>query len=123
MTTTPYAQSRGRVLTDATGTPYSSTNPIPSAPRATTGTKSAVNSAAVSTTLLAANTSRKGATITNTDANALLIDGSGGTASATSYTYRVLTGGVVEVPFGYTGLITGIWEADGAGAAVVVEYT
>jgi hypothetical protein len=122
--TTPYEQSRGRVLTDGSGNAYSASSPVPTAIQKTaTGTKSAVGSGIASVTILAANTARKGATITNTDANALYVDLSGGTASATSFTDKVLTDGVLEVPFGYTGLITGIWAADGAGGAVVVEFT
>lgn len=88
-----------------------------------TGAKTSVNSAATSATILAANAARKGATISNTDANALYIDLSGGTAAATSYTAKIAADGYYEVPFGYTGLITGIWAADGIGAALVTEFS
>lgn len=90
----------------------------------TTGTKTSVNSAAVSTTILAANTARLGATITNTDGNALDLDLSGGTASTTSYSVQIAPGGYFELPSPvYTGKITGIWTADGSGAALVTEFT
>lgn len=86
-------------------------------------THSSVASAAASTTILAANPRRKGATIFNTDANALCLDLSGGTATATTrFHVRLTQNQYYEVPFGYTGLITGIWEADGAGAANVAEF-
>ena len=88
-----------------------------------TGTLSSVDSGIESVTILAANTARKGAVIVNTDANVLYLDLSGGTASATSYSYSVAANGYFEVPFGYTGLITGIWAADGTGAAKVTEFT
>ena len=88
-----------------------------------TGTLSSVDSGIASVTILAANTARKGAVIVNTDANVLYLDLSGGTASATSYSYPVAADGYFEVPFGYTGLITGIWAADGTGAAKVTEFT
>lgn len=88
-----------------------------------TGTLSSVESGIASVTILAANTARKGATITNTDANALYLDLSGGTASATSYSVAVAAAGYYEVPYGFTGLITGIWAADGTGAAKVTEFT
>jgi hypothetical protein len=117
------ADESGAAITDANPLPVSGTVALSSGATPATGTKSSVNSGIASVTILLANTSRKGASITNTDANALYIDASGGTASATSYSYKVLTDGVVEIPFGYTGLITGIWAADGAGGAVVVEYT
>jgi hypothetical protein len=90
---------------------------------AATGTKTSVNSGAASVTILAANTARKGATVTNTDANILYLDLSGGTASTTSHTVAVPTGSYYEAPFGYTGLITGIWAADGSGAALVTEFS
>jgi hypothetical protein len=92
--------------------------------RTATGTKSTVNSGIASANILASNASRKGATITNTDANVLYLDLSGGTASSTSYSVAVASGGFYELPWPtYTGLITGIWAADGAGAALVTEFT
>jgi hypothetical protein len=92
--------------------------------RSNANAHSSVASAVTSTTLLAANPQRKGASIFNTDANALCIDMTGGTATTTTrFHVRLTQNQYFEVPFGYTGLITGIWEADGAGAANVVEYT
>jgi hypothetical protein len=87
------------------------------------GTLSSVASAASSTTILAANGKRKGACIFNTDANALCLRLDGGTATTTTgFNVRLTQNQYFEVPFGYTGLITGIWEADGAGAANVCEF-
>lgn len=80
-----------------------------------------VNSAAASTTILASNANRKGAIIVNTDANILYLDLTGGTAALTRYAKALATGDSYQVPFGITGLITGIWGADGAGAALVTE--
>lgn len=88
-----------------------------------TATRSTVASGTSSATILAANAARKGATILNSDANALLLDLSGGTASASRYQKRLAQYDSYEVPSGYTGAITGIWEADGAGQADVVEFT
>lgn len=79
------------------------------------------SSAATSATLLAANTSRIGATIFN-DSTATLYLKFGTTASATSYTVQILPGGYYEVPFGYTGKIDGIWSAAN-GFAYVTELT
>lgn len=90
--------------------------------RSATGTKSAVASATGSTTILLANAARKGATITNTDANALYLDLSGGTASSTNFSVSIAANGYYEVPFGYAGLITGAWAADGSGSALVTEF-
>lgn len=90
---------------------------------AATGTVTSVSSSAASSAILAANTARKGATITNTDANTLRVLLSAGTASATNYTVPIASGGYYEVPYGYTGQIVGIWDADGTGAALVTELT
>lgn len=92
--------------------------------RSTTGTKTNVNDAAASTTLLAANADRKGFTITNDSASGLYLDLSGGTASSTSYSVFVPPGGYYqELGARYTGGITGIWTADSTGAARMTEYT
>ena len=88
-----------------------------------TGTLTTVPSAATSTTILAANARRKGACIVNTDANALCLNLAGGTATTTTaFNVRLIQNAYFEIPFGYTGLITGIWETDGAGAANVCEF-
>lgn len=89
---------------------------------ASSATKTSVDSATASTSILAANTARRGATITNTDANDLYLDLSGGTASTTSYSVKIATEGYYELPYGYTGAVTGAWGADGAGAALVTEF-
>lgn len=87
-------------------------------------THSSVASAAASTSLLAANTRRRGGSIFNTDANALCIRMDGGTATTTTgFNVRLTQNQYFEIPFGYTGAITGIWEVDGAGAANIAEYT
>jgi hypothetical protein len=88
-----------------------------------TGTHSSVASATSSTTILASNANRKGARIYNTDANALYLDLSGGTAVAASRAQvKLATDEGYDLPFGVTGLITGIWAGDGAGVASVVEF-
>lgn len=94
--------------------------------RAATGTKSTVASGVSSVPILALNASRKGATITNTDANVLYLDLSGGTATSTSFSVAIAANGYYELPSNfavYTGLITGIWAADGTGSALVTEFS
>ena len=94
--------------------------------KSSTGTKTSVNSGTSSVTILASNAARKGASISNTDANILYLDLSGGTASATSFTVALGAGNTnptyFEVPFGFSGAIPGIWAADGTGAALVTEF-
>lgn len=72
-------------------------------------------------TILAANTARLGAIITN-DSNHALYVKCGATASATSYTKILDPGADWQVPFGYTGIIDAILSA-GTGNAQVGEYT
>ncbi len=89
-----------------------------------TATHSTVGDAAASTTILAANSARRGASIINTSSAILYLDMSGGTATTTTrHHVQLVQGAYFEVPFGYTGLITGIWASDAGGSANVVEYT
>jgi hypothetical protein len=87
-----------------------------------TGTVTSVAAVAVSTTLLAANALRIGATIVN-DSVRILYVRCGTPASAVLYTVRLTNGAYWEVPAGYTGILTGIWVAPPAGAALVTEFT
>lgn len=85
---------------------------------------SSVASSASSVAILAANNQRKGATVYNTDANALHLRLDGGTATTTTgFNVKLDLDEYFEVPFGYTGAISGIWAADGTGAANVAEFT
>lgn len=86
-----------------------------------TGTASNVASSATNVTILAANTLRLGATIWN-DSTAVLYLKLGATASATSCTVKLIADAYYEVPFGYYGIIDGIWSAAN-GAARVTELT
>lgn len=89
-----------------------------------TGTKTNVASNASSVTILAANSSRKGALIYNDSTAVLYLDLSGGTASATSYSVQIGAQGFYELPPQpiYIGLITGIW-ASANGNARVTEFS
>lgn len=75
-----------------------------------TGTSTNVASSATNVTLLAANTSRFGATVFN-DSTSVLYLKLGATASATSYTVKMDAGDYYESPHGYTGIIDGIWSS------------
>jgi hypothetical protein len=112
-------------IVDSTGVAYSGSNPVPTKEiRPATGTNTSVADNAASVTILASNTSRIGATVYN-DSSAVLYLLLGSTsASTTNYTVRIANGGYYEVPFGYTGQLTGIWASDpGDGAARVTEIT
>ncbi len=91
--------------------------------RSATPAQSTVADNAANVTLLASNANRLGATIAN-DSSAALYLKLGATASTTSYTARIVQYGYYEVPFGYTGIIDGIWASDpNDGAARVTELT
>ncbi len=90
--------------------------------RSATGTVTSVNDTAVSTTLLASNANRLGASVYN-DSTVALYAKCGATASSTSFTVLIQPNGYWEVPYNYTGIIDGIWASDASGAARVTEYT
>lgn len=73
----------------------------------------------VTVPLLAANPLRRGATIYNNSSAELFIKLGAG-ASSTSFTFRAGTNAYFEIPFNYTGEVTGIWTTAN-GAALVTE--
>jgi len=73
-----------------------------------------------SANVLVANAARKGATIYNPNAGALLLNLAGGNAATTPH-QRLVQYAAYEVGAGYTGLITGALES-GTGNANVVEF-
>ena len=83
---------------------------------------SSVDSTTTSTQLAAANASRKGIVIANTDANDLYVLLGSGTASSTNYSFIVATDDEKAPPAGFTGEVVGVWAADGAGKALITEY-
>lgn len=89
---------------------------------AATSVVTTVGSVLVSTTLLAANPDRLGATIYN-DSNSQLFVKLGAGASIASFTIRLETQGYYEVPARYVGVIDGIWTPVVSGAARVTELT
>lgn len=90
--------------------------------RSATPSQTSVNDTASSTTILASNANRLGATVYN-DSTAVLYLKLGATASTTSFTVAMAAASYYEVPFGYTGVIDGIWASDASGAARITELT
>jgi hypothetical protein len=86
-----------------------------------TGTVTQVASSATSVTLLASNVARRGATIYNDSIKKLYVK-LGATASLTSYTKQLDMDECWEIPFGYTGVIDGLWVLAN-GNAYVTELT
>jgi len=105
--------------------------PLPVTTGAGAATVSAVTRVAVAvvnTTLLAVNATRRGAIIHNNSATALLFVKLGAVAAigagVESFTYRVPQLTALEIPYGWTGIIDGIWDvADAAGEALMTELT
>lgn len=97
--------------------------PLPYRPNA--ATVSSVDDSNVSGTLLAANVNRLGASVYNHSDQILYLK-LGSAASTTDFTAILAgngggTGGYYEVPFGYTGIITGVWAANSTGSAKITE--
>lgn len=91
--------------------------------RAATSAVTSVSDTASSTTLLAANANRLGATVYNDSTVALYLK-LGATASLTSFTVKMAADSYFEVPFSYTGIIDGIWASDtGGGTARISELS
>lgn len=100
---------------------------VPLSAQSTTATPTVVTSSVASgqptnTQLLAVNAGRKGAIITNTAVAAKLYVQMGANASASSFIVALEAGDTYEVPFGFTGLINGLWTAS-TGTAQVSELT
>lgn len=76
----------------------------------------------VSTVLLAANASRKGAILYNDSSNACFVK-FGATASSTSFTIKLTSQTFYELIKGYTGVVEGIWQNSANGAMRITEFT
>jgi hypothetical protein len=92
-------------------------------PSSTSGTSTPTSVAAniTSVMILAANSNRKGATIWNNGTANLFIE-FGATATASAFVAKISAGGYFELPFCYTGIISGIWDVAN-GNALVRELT
>jgi hypothetical protein len=85
-------------------------------------TQTAVASAATSTALLAGGSRRVRIIIENSDANRLHVLLGGGTATTTTaYSFSLAQYEKATIDT-YSGAISGIWAADGAGHALITYY-
>lgn len=110
------ADSSGNLLGTAGG-PVPVSLPQPATPALSSPASLTTTTAVV----LAANTSRRGATV-YVESGAVLYLAFGTTASLTAYTVQIPVGGYYEVPFGYTGALWGITSA-GTSVARVTELS
>lgn len=86
------------------------------------GTVTTVASSATSVSLLAANLARRGASIQNTSTAILyVLVGTTAATVTTAHSVQIPSNGYWEIPYGYTGALTGIW-ASANGSANMTEY-
>lgn len=91
----------------------------------TGGNSTVAGTTSSSTTVLASNASRRGATLFMDDTivtGADLYISLGATCTTTNFTLKIAAQGYYEVPFGYTGIITGVCSA-ATGTIRVTEIT
>jgi len=88
-----------------------------------TATVTSVSVTTSSVTLQAANAARLGLAIFNGSTNRTLYAKLGSGASLTDYTVQIPKLSYYEVPFGYTGIVTGRWNNSGSDAALMTEFT
>lgn len=93
---------------------------LPTVQGPSTSSVTSVDDTASNTELLAANTARKEAVITN-DSTSVLYVSFGETATTTNYTARLEQYGYVKTD--YKGQINGIWASNSTGAARITELT
>lgn len=86
------------------------------------GSLSVVPDSGSSGTILPANGSRQSVVLHNAS-GAILYIRYGTPAALNAYTYKIPPRGHWEMPFRYTGVITGIWSSDDGGDAYVTELT
>lgn len=87
-----------------------------------TATRTSVTSTVTNgTTLLAANVLRIGATVYN-ESTAILYLALGSAGTTTDYTAQLQAGAFYEVPYGFDGLINGVWQSAN-GFARITELT
>ena len=120
----PITSTRAGTLNIAT-----SSNLIVQAPAKTTGSDESSNATITSVgdstsvqTLAVENLARAGVHIFNYASSALNIACGNVDATSSIFTHRVLANQSFTVPFGFQGKITGIWDSDFGGAALVTEF-
>ena len=87
-----------------------------------TATQTSVTASVTSVTVLAANAARQLATFFNDSTAVLYLLLGAGAASTTAHSVQIAAGGYYELPYRYTGALTGLWSAAN-GAARVTEVS
>ena len=106
LTVDPTSKAARVTQYDAAGNVVTSGIPV-----ATTVTNSNVASSATNVTLLASNTSRRGASMFNDSTQAAYVK-FGATATTSSFTYKVFPSQTLEFPVPmYTGIVDALWDS------------
>lgn len=92
-------------------------------PTSGTASRTTIANSTAAVTLLNLNSTRKGATVINTSNRLLYLALGAASATVSDYTIQISSNGYYEIPFGFTGRISGIWSASGSGGADVTELT
>ena len=90
--------------------------------KSATTTRTSISASTVAQVFLAANSGRKGATIYNASPGKLYLALGNTMASDTDYTILMTTNSYYEVPFAFTGKISGVWTNNN-GSAIIGEMT
>ena len=86
-------------------------------------TRTTVSNSTAAVTLLSANSNRKGATVINTSNRSLYLALGAASVTTVDYTIQISSGGYYEIPFGFTGRVSGVWSASGSGGSDITELT
>jgi hypothetical protein len=120
------SESPAAILYDQYGNPITIVNgAIAVSQISSTGTITAVNAVNTDTLLLLPNSNRRGVFIYNNTTSATLKLGlTPLPVSSTAFSVMISSGGLFEIPFGYTGEIRGIWSINEMGGYVnITELT
>ena len=79
--------------------------------------RTSVASSITTVTLINDNVARKGAMVYN-DSTSILYLALGSGASVTSFTYQISASSLYTIPFGYTGIVTGVWASVNGNARI-----
>jgi hypothetical protein len=113
----------GRLIVDNSGVVQPITGTVSTEiNRSEFGSPISVSSSITSTALLQSNINRTGVTIYNDSTANLYLKLAGGTVSINNFTVKIRPDGYYEVPFNYSGIILGIWDAVN-GFARITEFS
>lgn len=75
-----------------------------------------------SVVLVAANANRKGITFWNNSIGNILIE-FGAAPTSSSYAFKLNPDGYYELPFQFTGVVQGLWDAPGGDGILIREFS